>query len=55
MTTITDKILFYKNTLANTNNEWLKALCIVNINKLGRQYWSFDQSDNHKDYWNPVS
>ena len=51
----TDAIIFYKNTLAKTNNEWLKALCIVNINKLGRQYWSFDQSFEHKDYWNPVS
>ena len=55
MRNITDTILFYKNTLANTDNEWLKALCIVNINKLGRQYWNFDQSYNQKDYWNPVS
>jgi hypothetical protein len=39
MRNITDTILFYKNTLANTDNEWLKALCIININKLGRKYW----------------
>ena len=39
MRNITDTILLYKNTLANTDNEWLKALCIVNINKLGRKYW----------------
>ena len=39
MRNITDTILFYKNTLAKTDNEWLKALCIVNINKLGRKYW----------------
>ena len=39
MRNTTDAIIFYKNTLAKTNNEWLKALCIVNINKLGRKYW----------------
>lgn len=39
MKNITDKILFYKNTLAKTDNEWLKALCIVNINKLSRKYF----------------
>jgi|TARA_E500000318_G_scaffold36596_2_gene35471 hypothetical protein len=49
----TDAIIFYKNTLAKTNNDWLKALCMVNINKLGMQYWNFEYKK--KDYWNPVS